>query len=132
MSRVVANGKSISFSWLIGGPASLVFSLNVVFVFGPIFFIVLQGYQNARAQFAQQVADLALRPETLEQLIQGNVIVLLRNLLTDISPSIQQNAAIAVGRLASHCPKISEMLIKHDIVRILLYFDMDKSNVSQS
>ena len=73
---------------------------------------------------------MASRPESVEQLLAGNVIHLLRNLLTDVSPAIQQNSAIAIGRLAAHDAKIADLLVQQDIIRILLFFNMDKSNVN--
>jgi len=93
---------------------------------------VFDQYRIQRNAFAASMAEFAGKPEYAQQLIQQGVIVLLRNLLTDSSQAIQQNAALAIGRLANHCPNIAELMIKQDIIRILLYFNMDRTNVSLS
>jgi len=89
---------------------------------------VFENYRIQRHTFAQTVADFSQRPEYAQQIIQQGGIILLRNLLTDTSPAIQQNACLAVGRLSGHDPNIANLMIKQDIMRILLFFNMDKSN----
>jgi len=85
-----------------------------------------QKYQSSRYAFAQEIADLAGRPECVEQLMQENVIYTLKGLLTDVSVSIQQNAAIAVGKLASHSVEIAELLDKEDVLRTLIYVNIER------
>lgn len=59
-------------------------------------------YQKARVKFVQTVADLASKPAHIESLQQANVMQLLRPLLLDSVPSVQQSAALALGRLANY------------------------------
>jgi len=58
--------------------------------------------------------------------MQENVIYTLKGLLTDVSVSIQQNAAIAVGKLASHSVEIAELLDKEDVLRTLIYVNIER------
>lgn len=51
---------------------------------------VFEAYQKARVNFVQTVADLATRPQNIEALQQADVMSLLRPLLLDNVPSIQQ------------------------------------------
>lgn len=61
--------------------------------------------------------------------MQENVIYILKGLLTDVSLSIQQNAAIAVGKLASHSAEIAELLDKEEVLRTLIYVNIERPHV---
>lgn len=112
---------------------SLIFSLSHLSPFFISFiYTVFQKYQAARSSFAQEIADLAGRPECVEQLMQENVIYILKGLLTDVSLSIQQNAATAVGKLASHSPEIAELLDKEDVLRTLVYVNIERPHVCKN
>ena len=50
----------------------------------------------------QQIAELSTRPQNIETLQAANVMQLLRPLLLDIIPTVQQTAALALGRLANY------------------------------
>ena len=63
---------------------------------------VFENYQKARVSFVQTVAELATRPQNIEALQNAGVMALLRPLLLDNVPSIQQSAALALGRLANY------------------------------
>ncbi len=54
---------------------------------------------------------------------------LLQGLLSDVSPTIQQNAALAVGRLASHSVPVAELVVRADLLRKLISIEHDKPNV---
>ena len=58
---------------------------------------VFENYQKARVNFVQTVAELATRPQNIEALQNAGVMQLLRPLLLDNVPSIQQSAALALG-----------------------------------
>lgn len=113
---------------------------------------VFQQFQAARTQFAQSVAELAARPECIEQvtfndllttfeldtltlssfqLIQENVLYLLQGLLLDMNPTIQQNAALAVGRLAGHSSAVAELVVRADLLRKLISLEMGRPNVKE-
>lgn len=51
---------------------------------------VFENYQRARVNFVQTVAELATRPQNIEALQNAGVMQLLRPLLLDNVPSIQQ------------------------------------------
>ena len=63
---------------------------------------VFEQYQKHRVAFVQTVAELATRPQNVDALQQAGVMALLRPLLLDNVPSIQQSAALALGRLVSY------------------------------
>ena len=77
-----------------------------------------EAYQKARVTFVQTVAELATRPQNIEalqsagisRLITG-VMSLLRPLLLDNVPSIQQSAALALGRLANYSDELAEAVV---------------------
>jgi HEAT repeat protein len=80
-----------------------------------------EDYQKARISFVQTVAELATRPQNIEALYSAGVMALLRPLLLDMVPSIQQSAALAIGRLANHSEELAESVVKNDIISQLIY-----------
>lgn len=78
-------------------------------------------YQKARVQFVQTVAELATRPQNIEALQNAGVMALLRPLLLDNVPSIQQSAALALGRLASYSDDLAESVVNSQILPQLVY-----------
>lgn len=85
------------------------------------FSAVFEQYQKARTQFVQTVAELASRPQNIETLQNAGVMSLLRPLLLDIVPTIQQTAALALGRLANYNDDLAEAVVKGDILPQLVY-----------
>lgn len=90
---------------------------------------VFEQYQKARTQFVQTVAELATRPMNIEILQNAGVMSLLRPLLLDIVPTIQQTAALALGRLANYNDDLAEAVVKGDILPQLVY-SLAEQNVS--
>ncbi|XP_053569932.1 sperm-associated antigen 6 [Bombina bombina] len=82
---------------------------------------VFEQYQKARTQFVQTVAELATRPQNIETLQNAGVMSLLRPLLLDVVPSIQQTSALALGRLANYNDDLAEAIVKGDILPQLVY-----------
>ncbi|XP_063680584.1 sperm-associated antigen 6-like [Bolinopsis microptera] len=82
---------------------------------------VFEQYQKARTAFVQAVADLSTRPQNIETLQNAGVMSLLRPLLLDIVPSVQQTAALALGRLANYSDDLAEAVVKGDILPQLVY-----------
>nr|XP_035948515.1 sperm-associated antigen 6 isoform X3 [Halichoerus grypus] len=82
---------------------------------------VFEQYQKARTQFVQMVAELATRPQNIETLQNAGVMSLLRPLLLDVVPTIQQTAALALGRLANYNDELAEAVVKGDILPQLVY-----------
>ncbi|XP_010888451.1 sperm-associated antigen 6 [Esox lucius] len=82
---------------------------------------VFEQYQKARTQFVQTVAELATRPQNIETLQNAGVMSLLRPLLLDIVPTIQQTSALALGRLANYNDDLAEAVVKGDILPQLVY-----------
>ena len=56
---------------------------------------------------------------------------LLRPLLLDIVPTIQQTAALALGKLANYNEDLAEAVVKGDILPQLVY-SLAEQNVSQT
>jgi hypothetical protein len=92
-------------------------------------FKVFEQYQKSRTQFVQTVAELASRPQNIETLQNAGVMSLLRPLLLDIVPTIQQTAALALGRLANYNDDLAEAVVKGDILPQLVY-SLAEQNVS--
>lgn len=82
---------------------------------------VFETYQKARIAFVQSVADLATNPKNIEVLQQAGIMALLRPLLLDSIPSVQHNAAQALGRLANHNEELAEAVVSADILPQLVY-----------
>ncbi|GAA6228340.1 sperm-associated antigen 6 [Lates japonicus] len=82
---------------------------------------VFEQYQKSRMQFVQTVADLAARPQNTEILQNAGVMSLLRPLMLDVVPSIQQTAALALGRLADHSDNLAEAVVREDILPQLVH-----------
>ncbi|XP_075443673.1 sperm-associated antigen 6 isoform X2 [Ascaphus truei] len=82
---------------------------------------VFEQYQRARIQFVQTVAELATRPQNIETLQNAGVMSLLRPLLLDVVPTIQQTSALALGRLANYNDDLAEAVVKGDILPQLVY-----------
>ena len=80
-----------------------------------------EEYQKARITFVQTVAELATRPQNIEALHSAGVMSLLRPLLLDSVPSIQQSAALAIGRLANFSEELAESVVQNDIITQLIY-----------
>ena len=78
-------------------------------------------YQKARSHFVGAVSDLTLRPQNVAPLLDAGVMALLRPLLLDAVPHIQQSAALALGRLANHSETVAEALVEGDILPQLVY-----------
>lgn len=83
--------------------------------------LVFEQYQKARLTFVQSVADLATRPQNIETLQNAGVMALLRPLLLDVVPSVQQTAALALGRLANYSDHLAEAVVRGDILPQLVY-----------
>ena len=82
---------------------------------------VFDAYQQARTVFVQTVAELAHRPQNIEALQNADVMALLRPLLLDTVPSIQQSAALALGRLANYSEALAEAVVMNDVLPQLVY-----------
>lgn len=80
-----------------------------------------EDYQKARISFVQHIAELATRPQNISTLHSAGVMGLLRPLLLDSINSIQQSAALAIGRLANYSEELAESVVENEIVHQLLY-----------
>jgi predicted ribosome-associated RNA-binding protein Tma20 len=88
---------------------------------------VFEQYQKARVTFVQTVADLSSRPQNVEALQNADVMSLLRPLLLDNVPSIQQSAALALGRLANYNDDLAESVVGNGILPQLVYSLSEKN-----
>jgi 3-methyladenine DNA glycosylase AlkD len=75
-----------------------------------------EEYQKSRVTFVQTVAELATRPQNIDALQSAGVMQLLRPLLLDNVPSIQQSAALALGRLANYSDDLAEAIVQNEIL----------------
>ena len=67
----------------------------------------------------------------LSHIILIGVMALLRPLLLDNVPSIQQSAALALGRLANYSDELAEAVVSNEILPQLVY-SLSEQNVSQT
>ncbi|KAJ3320673.1 Sperm-associated antigen 6 [Boothiomyces sp. JEL0866] len=82
---------------------------------------VFEKYQKERLLFVQTIADLASRESNIEALQSAGVLLLLRPLLLDTVPAIQQAAALALGRLANYNEELAEAVVESDILPQLVF-----------
>ena len=79
-----------------------------------------EAYKKARRDFVTMVSQAATKPDNVQALIELNVLSLLRPLLLDNVPTIQETAALAISRLANVSEQNSEKIIStgmmHEIV----------------
>ncbi len=83
-----------------------------------------------RSRFAsvpQTIAELASRPQNIEALQNAGVMALLRPLLLDTVPSIQQSAALALGRLANYSEALAEAVVMNEVLPQLVYSLSDQN-----
>ncbi|KYQ54676.1 Sperm-associated antigen 6 [Trachymyrmex zeteki] len=92
--------------------------INNIFLF--FSFVVFDQYQKARLLFVQSIADLSSKSNNIDCLEAAGAIDLLRPLLVDTIPSIQHLAAIALGKLANHNPRLAHAIIRKDVLSHLL------------
>ncbi|KAJ3189122.1 Sperm-associated antigen 6 [Gaertneriomyces sp. JEL0708] len=78
---------------------------------------LLQTYNRQRLLFAQSIADLATRDSNIPQLYSSGVLTLLRPLLTDNVPAIQQSASLAVGRMCDKSEDVSRECVDAGMVQ---------------
>lgn len=82
---------------------------------------VFENYQSARVVFVNTVSELACRPQNIEVLQNAGVMPLLRPLLLDTVPSIQQSAAMALARLANYSEALAEAVVVNEVLPQLVY-----------
>ena len=92
---------------------------------------VFEKYQKERLLFVQTIADLASRETNIDALQSAGVMSLLRPLLLDSVPAIQQAAALALGRLANYNEELAEAVVESDILPQLV-FSLSEQNVRKS
>lgn len=77
---------------------------------------VFEEFQRARSHFVQTLADLTQRPQNIDGLRAAGALRLLRPLLLDSIPGIQQTAAVAVGRLAGHSEEAARECVNEEVL----------------
>jgi hypothetical protein len=92
---------------------------------------LFEKYQADRTHFVQGVAELALRPQNIEDLQNLGVMNLLRPFLLDTVPSNQQTAALALGRLANYSEALAESVVANQVLPQLVY-QLAEKNVCMS
>lgn len=92
---------------------------------------VFEKYQKDRLLFVQTVADSASRENNIPALQSAGVVALLRPLLLDSVPAIQQASALALGRLANFSKQLATDVVDADILPQLVY-SLSEQNVNQA
>ncbi len=79
-----------------------------------------EEFDRAKIKFAQQLADFAAKPQNIDSLMNLNILGQLRPLLMDPTISVQNSAALALGRIASHSEKLAEMVVEKKVLPALV------------
>ncbi|EFJ25759.1 hypothetical protein SELMODRAFT_99379 [Selaginella moellendorffii] len=88
---------------------------------------ILESYQKARITFSQTVAELSNNAQNVEILHTAGVLELLRPLLIDSIPTIQQTSALGLGRLANWSEDMAEEVVSHHLL-VQLVFSLKNQN----
>lgn len=80
-----------------------------------------ERYQKERVTFVKSVAEMAKAVQNVEALQQAGAMQLLRPLLLDSVPSIQQSAALALGRLANHSEDLAQEVVSNQVLPQLVH-----------
>ena len=75
------------------------------------------SYITSKLQFIQKIADHANKHDNMKGLEALGAITLVKPMLVDINPSIQQAAALALGRIASDSEEQAETLYSQGIIK---------------
>ena len=88
-----------------------------------------EKFQQARMDFVTEAADMASKPHYIDALQEEGIMRQLRPLLNDETPSVQQTAALALGRLANYSVELAEEVVSTDILPALVQ-SFESDNVS--
>ncbi len=88
-----------------------------------------EKYQKDRLSFAQSLSDLASRDANIDSLLKSGALPLLKPLLLDNVPPVQQAAANALAKIANFSMEAAEAIVKMDIIPHLT-FNFSDQNVS--
>lgn len=89
-----------------------------------------EKYQKDRLAFAQSVSELASRDINIDMLLKSGALPLLKPLLLDNVPPIQQAAANALARIANYSEEAANAIVGMDIIPHLTYKFIEQ-NVSR-
>ncbi|KAJ3334926.1 Sperm-associated antigen 6 [Gonapodya sp. JEL0774] len=82
---------------------------------------VLDRFRRERLAFVQSIAELSLREENADVLCSSGAVRLLKPLLDDDVPQVQQAAILSLGRLADHSETAARMMVAEGIAGTLRY-----------
>jgi len=74
------------------------------------------SFESSRKNFVRMIAESASRAENIKHLLDLNVLSVLRFLLLDNVSSVQQSAALAIGRLANYDQAVAERIVSIGIL----------------
>lgn len=73
--------------------------------------VAFEDFEKCKIKFAQQLADFAAKPQNIDNLYSLGALKQLRALLIDPTVSVQNSAALALGRIANHSEKLAEAIV---------------------
>ncbi|SCO67406.1 PF16 protein, putative [Plasmodium vivax] len=82
---------------------------------------IFEDYNRSRAQFTQSIYDMCLKAHHMEVIISTDIIMLLRPLILDKVPIVQQNATQILGKMASHSEEVALTILQNDVLPHLVY-----------
>jgi HEAT repeat protein len=76
----------------------------------------IDAFEAARLEFVQTILDNANRAESIPTLMENGVLTILRQLLLDDIPAIQETAALALARLADVNETVADEIVNAGIL----------------
>ena len=90
-----------------------------------------EEFEKAKVKFAQQLADFAAKSQNIDNLYSLGALKQLRALLIDPTVSVQNSAALALGRIANHSEKLAEAVVENQVLPQLVV-SLGQQNVHQA
>ncbi|ANQ08274.1 Uncharacterized protein PCOAH_00026450 [Plasmodium coatneyi] len=82
---------------------------------------IFEDYNRSRTQFTQSIYDMCLKAHNMEVIISTDIIILIRPLILDKVPIVQQNATQILAKMASHSEEVALTILQNDVLPHLVY-----------
>eukprot|EP00366_Plasmodium_knowlesi_P001815 XP_002259312.1 pf16 protein, putative [Plasmodium knowlesi strain H] len=82
---------------------------------------IFEDYNRSRTQFTQSIYDMCLKAHNMEIIINTDIIILIRPLILDKVPMVQQNATQILAKMASHSEEVALTILENDVLPHLVY-----------
>ncbi|GAW81075.1 PF16 protein [Plasmodium gonderi] len=82
---------------------------------------IFEDYSRARTHFTQNIYDMCLKSHNMEVIINTDIIILIRPLILDKIPIVQQNATQILAKMATHSEEVALTILQNDVLPHLIY-----------